>query len=76
MERALSLQGLGRKLPEAPVEYMLRVLAEMPDGREPVYGLTELFEEARYGHHRILASSRETALQALSSVRGMLRSAT
>jgi Domain of unknown function (DUF4129) len=72
MERALARQGLGRNAPEAPVEYMLPFLAEVPGSREPVHRLTDLFEEAKFSHHVIVPSSRAAALDALFALRETL----
>jgi hypothetical protein len=75
MERALARQGLARREPEAPVEYMFRVLTDVPDCTEPVYRLTELFEEAKFSHHAIAQGSRTSAVEALLSVREALQAA-
>jgi len=76
MERALAMQGLARMAPEAPVEYMLRILADLPDCQDPVHLLTALFEEAKFSNHSIDSSDREAAVQALVAVRAALGQAT
>jgi hypothetical protein len=75
MERALARQGFGRNAAEAPLEYMLRVLAHVPDCHDPVHSLTRLFEEAKYSRHEIGPPDRESAIQALQSVRASLQAA-
>ena len=65
MERALAAHGLARKSSEAPVEYMLRVLLDVPTCRDPVHRLTDLFEEARFSRHTISGAGRTAALDAL-----------
>ena len=76
MERALAMQGLARMAPEAPVEYMLRILADLPDCQDAVHLLTALFEEAKFSHHSIDSADREAAVQALIAVRAALGQAT
>jgi hypothetical protein len=76
MERALAVQGLARMAPEAPVEYMLRILADLPDCHDAVHLLTALFEEAKFSHHPIDSSDRAVAVQALVAVRTALGQAT
>jgi hypothetical protein len=72
MERALARRGLSRHIAEAPVEYMLRVLHDIPDGREPANRLTDLFEEARFSHHTISTAERDGAVHALVDLRAVL----
>jgi hypothetical protein len=73
MERALAAHGLARKSSEAPVEYMLRVLLDVPTCRDPVHRLTDLFEEARFSRHTISGAGRTAALDALLTVRSVLQ---
>ena len=72
MEHALAREGLPRHAPEAPVEYMLRVLGKVPAVRGSVHRLTNLFEEAKFSQHAIGASSRLAAVEALHAVRESL----
>jgi Domain of unknown function (DUF4129) len=72
MERSLARVGLPRRTTEAPVEYMLRVLHEVPDCAEPANQLTDLFEEARFSHHVISARARDLAVHALGLIRAAL----
>jgi hypothetical protein len=73
MEHALARQGFDRNASEAPVEYMLRVLADVPDCSEPVHDLTRLFEEAKYSQHDVGPHERQCAVEALQSVRATLQ---
>jgi len=76
MERALAMQGLARLAPEAPVEYMLRILADLPDCQDAVHRLTALFQEAKFSNHPIDSSDRTAAIEALGAVRTALGQAT
>jgi Domain of unknown function (DUF4129) len=74
MEDVLASRELGRRIPEAPREYLMRVLTEQGMPERSLTTLTELFEEARFSPHQIppSASARardelETARQALSA---------
>jgi hypothetical protein len=69
MEQVLAEQQLGRRAPEAPREYLRRLLREqgMPD--EPLTRLTALFEEARFSRHPIPGSAPRRAALDLESVR-------
>jgi DNA ligase D-like protein (predicted 3'-phosphoesterase) len=68
MEKALAERELGRRTPEAPREYLARVLREqgMPD--RSLTTLTTLFEEARFSLHPIPRSAPGRALRALENV--------
>jgi hypothetical protein len=72
MERALARQGLARQPPETPIEYLLRVLAELPAARAPLHRLTDLFEEAKFSSHVVEPASRLAAVEALHAVRESL----
>jgi hypothetical protein len=72
MERSLARAGLPRRTAEVPVEYMLRVLHQVPDCAEPANQLTDLFEEARFSHHVISARARDLAVNALGLIRAAL----
>jgi hypothetical protein len=69
MERVLAARELGRRTPEAPREYLARVLRAhgMPD--RPLTTLTALFEEARYSLHPISHSAPRRALSELENAR-------
>jgi hypothetical protein len=69
MERVLAARELGRRTPEAPREYLARVLRAhgMPD--RPLTALTALFEEARFSLHPISQSAPRRALSELENAR-------
>ena len=52
MEEVLASRELGRRIPEAPREYLGRVLREQGMPERSLTTLTELFEEARFSPHR------------------------
>lgn len=72
MERVLGRNGLSRRPPEAPVEYMKRVLKQLVEAEEPVRRLTDLFEWAKFSQHPIDATMRAEAIAALVAVRDQL----
>jgi hypothetical protein len=74
MERSLAWFGLPRRVFEAPLEYLARVLAELHASAESVARLTALFERAKFSPHEIGAALKEDAINALVSVRDELRS--
>jgi hypothetical protein len=53
MERVLAERELGRRAPEAPREYLTRVLGERGMPERSLITLTDMFEEARFSRHRI-----------------------
>ena len=69
MEQVLAERQLGRRTPEAPREYLRRVLRElaMPEGS--LTTLTALFEEARFSRHPIPESAPSRAASELHTVR-------
>jgi hypothetical protein len=69
MEQVLGARDLGRRTPEAPREYLARVLRAhgMPD--RPLTTLTVLFEEARFSLHPIPQSAPRRALSELENAR-------
>jgi hypothetical protein len=75
MERILAAEGLPRRKTEAPLEYMSRLFAELGVGNEPIQTLTDLFEVARFSHHRIAPAMRERAIASLETLRHELRPA-
>jgi uncharacterized protein DUF4129 len=72
MEQVLAEQELGRRVPEAPREYLERLLLQqgMPEGS--LTTLTALFEEARFSLHPIPESAPSRALNALEHARAGL----
>jgi Domain of unknown function (DUF4129) len=69
MEQVLAARELGRRTPEAPREYLARVLRAhgMPD--RPLTTLTALFEEARFSLHPISQSAPRRARSELENAR-------
>ena len=53
MERVLAERALERQAPEAPREYLDRVLREQGMPERSLTALTELFEEARFSRHPV-----------------------
>jgi Domain of unknown function (DUF4129) len=72
MERVLAERELGRRSPEAPREYLRRVVRRqgMPD--ESLTTLTALFEEARFSRHPIPESAPRRAASELETARAAL----
>jgi uncharacterized protein DUF4129 len=75
MERALAQEGLGRRTPEAPREYLARALPAVGAGAGSVARLTALFEEAKFSPHDVDAGMKAEAIDALETLRGELRAA-
>jgi multisubunit Na+/H+ antiporter MnhB subunit len=73
MERLLAAHGVPRRPPEAPFEYLARVLVELRASASSVFELTALFERAKFSRHRIDAGMRDEAIAALAAVRDELR---
>jgi Domain of unknown function (DUF4129) len=73
MERILAARGLPRRETEAPLEYMSRLFAELGVGSQSIHTLTDLFEVARFSHHRVGPAMKERAIAALEALRQELR---
>ena len=73
MERALAWFGLPRRIFEAPLEYLARVLVELHASTDSVRRLTSLFERAKFSTHAIGPRLKEDAIEALVAVRDELR---
>ena len=69
MEEVLASRELGRRIPEAPREYLSRVLREQGMPERSLTTLTELFEEARFSPHPIPTSTSDQARRELESAR-------
>jgi hypothetical protein len=69
MEQVLAERDLGRRAPEAPREYLTRVLREHDVPQRSLATITALFEEARFSRHPISQSARRTALGELENAR-------
>lgn len=72
METVLAERALGRRTPEAPREYLARVLGEGGMPEHSLTTLTDLFEEARFSRHQIPESAPGRALDELEQARAVL----
>jgi hypothetical protein len=72
MEAVLAERELGRRAPEAPREYLGRVLGEGGMPEHSLITLTDLFEEARFSRHPIPDSAPRQALDELEHARASL----
>jgi hypothetical protein len=76
MENVLAERELGRRTPEAPREYLRRVMREKGMPQESLATLTALFEEARFSRHPIPESAPRRAASELQTARVALAAAT
>lgn len=76
MEHVLAERELGRRTPEAPREYLRRVMREQGMPQESLATLTALFEEARFSRHPIPESAPRRAASELQIARVALAAAT
>jgi hypothetical protein len=72
MEQVLADRELGRRTPEAPREYLERVLRERGMPERSLTTLMALFEEARFSLHPIPQSAPRRALGELENARAAL----
>ena len=72
MEQLLASRELRRRIPEAPREYLTRVLRQQGMPERSLTSLTELFEEARFSAHPIPASASARARSELETARAGL----
>jgi Domain of unknown function (DUF4129) len=72
METVLAERELGRDAPEAPREYLARVLREHGMPELSLTTLTDMFEEARFSHHPIPDSAPRRAFGELQNARAAL----
>jgi Domain of unknown function (DUF4129) len=75
MEHLLAERELGRRTPEAPREYLRRVMREQDIPEESLTTLTALFEEARFSRHPIPESAPRRAASELQTARAVLAAA-
>ena len=73
MEGSMYSAGMPRRLSEAPVEYVTRVLSTLVGVSAGLTRLTELFEIAKFSDHEIDEGMRADAIGALSQIRDQLR---
>jgi len=76
MEHVLAEQRLARRTPEAPREYLRRIMREQGMPEESLTTLTALFEEARFSRHPIPESAPRRAALELQTARVSLAEAT
>jgi hypothetical protein len=76
MENVLAERELGRRIPEAPREYLRRVMREQGMPQESLATLTALFEEARFSRHPIPESAPRRAASELQTARVALAAVT
>jgi Domain of unknown function (DUF4129) len=69
MEAVLGERQLSRRSPEAPREYLNRVLRERGMPEDSLVTLTALFEEARFSRHPIPESAPRRAASELEAAR-------
>jgi hypothetical protein len=72
METVLAERELGRRTPEAPREYLARILDEHGMPERSLTTLTDMFEEARFSRHPIPDSAPRRALGELEQARAAL----
>src|SRR5262245_54476818 len=73
LERALAANGIARHASETSDEYLERVLRDLELRPEAIGRLTELFTQAKFSHHTVDSTMKESAIEALEQVRDELR---
>ena len=73
LERVLAANGIGRHASETSNEYLERVLHDLELRPEAIGRLTELFTQAKFSHHDVDSTMKESAIEALEQVRDELR---
>ena len=74
LERVLAANGVARHASETSDEYLVRVLHDLELTPDAIGRLTALFREAKFSHHGVDATMKESAIAALEQVRDELRS--
>jgi len=69
MERTLERRGVARQRSDAPFGYLERALRQASVDGPAATSLTALFEQARFNRQAILPGMRDSALQALLTIR-------
>lgn len=69
MERTLASHGFARIPAEAPLEYLSRILETLEVRPDAVRSLTHLFEYAKFSRHDIDGQMKESAIEALLTIR-------
>jgi hypothetical protein len=75
MERSLAAVGLPRGASEAPEEYVMRVLHDLPVSERGMARLTSLFAWARFSSHAVPPDMKDEAIGALEQVQKELEAA-
>jgi len=75
LEWVLASHGLPRKMSEAPLEYLGRMLGELSVSPPAARRLTDLFERAKFSQHAVGQEMKEQAIGALQTVRDDLAAA-
>ena len=73
-EKVLAANGVARSPSETPDEYLARILGDLELTPHAIGHLTALFREAKFSHHAVDATMKESAIAALEQVRDELRS--
>ena len=73
LERVLAASGIARHAFETSDEYLVRVLQDLELRPDAIARLTELFTQAKFSHHDVDSTMKESAIEALGEVRGELR---
>ena len=73
LERVLAARGIARRAFETSDEYLVRVLQDLELRPDAIGRLTELFTQAKFSHHDVDSTMKESAIEALGQVRGELR---
>jgi len=73
LERVLAASGIARRAFETSDEYLVRVLQDLELRPDAIGRLTELFTQAKFSHHDVDSTMKESAIEALGQVRGELR---
>jgi Domain of unknown function (DUF4129) len=74
LERVLAANGVARLPSETPDEYLVRVLGDVELTPDAIGHLTALFTRAKFSHHDVDSTMKESAISALERVRDELRS--
>jgi hypothetical protein len=73
LERVLASHGVARLGSETSDEYLVRVLHEFELPPGAISRLTELFAQAKFSHHHVDSTMKESAIDALEQFRDELR---
>jgi hypothetical protein len=68
MEATLAKRSLGRDPPEAPGEYLSRIIGGLRRSRQAAGRLTRLYERAKFSPHTVDAGMRDDAIESLRAV--------